>query len=216
MSTYVQPIHNQFGISHANAFIPLGGHFKRLFDTIKQDQSPTVDEFTREACHDLLRIFLHYQVKNERYKFEDLLPTSFSFYFKDYKQIEEVYQLASSTIGNKDHKKQKKAYKLLEEICASESDSCQNFLQSNLETIQKTLLNSLSKASPPSQASRIRCLINIVRQLKNGNANQEQFLFKIVPEAILCVKAANEKARSGSYTLLVVIGETLQVSNHHF
>ena len=140
----------------------------------------------------------------------------FLILFQDYKQIEEVYQLASSTIGNKDHKKQKKAYKLLEEICASESDSCQNFLQSNLETIQKTLLNSLSKASPPSQASRIRCLINIVRQLKNGNANQEQFLFKIVPEAILCVKAANEKARSGSYTLLVVIGETLQVSDHQF
>ena len=65
MSTYV-PIQNQFRISHTNDFIPLGGHFKRLFDTIKQDQSPTVDEFTREACHDLLRIFLHYQVKNER------------------------------------------------------------------------------------------------------------------------------------------------------
>lgn len=43
-----------------------------------------------------------------------------------------------------------------------------------------------------------------------GNANQVEFLYKIVPEAILCTKAANEKARSGSYTLLVVIGETLQ------
>ena len=37
MSTYV-PIQNQFRISHPNDFIPLGGHFKRLFDTIKQDQ----------------------------------------------------------------------------------------------------------------------------------------------------------------------------------
>ena len=57
-------------ISHSNDFVHLGGHFKRLFDTIKQDQSPTVDEFTREACHDLLRIFLHYQV--EKIKGDDL------------------------------------------------------------------------------------------------------------------------------------------------
>ena len=63
---------------------------------------------------------------------------------------------------------------------------------------------SLSKASPPSQASRLRCLISIVRNL---DENQEQFVYKVIPEAILCVKATNEKARSGSFTLLVVIGE---------
>ena len=130
--------------------------------------------------------------------------------YQDHNRVEQVYKLAANAFTNKDYKKQKKAYKLLEEICASESESCQQFLQTNLEDIQKTLLNSLSKASPPSQASRIKCLTNIVRNLVQGGANQEQFLYKIVPEAILCVRAANEKARSGSYTLLVVIGETLQ------
>ena len=167
----------------------LGVHFDRLFSTISEQTNDKIDEFTREACHDLLRVMLKYQ---------------------DHNRVEQVYRLAANAFTNKDYKKQKKAYKLLEEICASESESCQQFLQTNLEDIQKTLLNSLSKASPPSQASRIKCLTNIVRNLVQGGANQEQFLYKIVPEAILCVRAANEKARSGSYTLLVVIGETLQ------
>ena len=35
-------------------------------------------------------------------------------------------------------------------------------------------------------------------------------MHQIVPEAVLCIKATNEKARNGAYTLLVVIGEALQ------
>jgi len=50
-------------------------------------------------------------------------------------------------------------------------------------------------------------LTSIVRNL---DENQEQFVYKVIPEAILCVKAANEKARSGSFTILIVIGEALQ------
>ena len=79
-----------------------------------------------------------------------------------------------------------------------------DFLKSHLSQIQDYLLASLSKASPPSQASRLRCLTSIVRNL---DENQEQFVYKVIPEAILCVKAANEKARSGSFTILIVIGE---------
>lgn len=35
-------------------------------------------------------------------------------------------------------------------------------------------------------------------------------MYGLIPEAVLCIKASNEKARSASYTLLVVIGEALQ------
>ena len=40
--------------------------------------------------------------------------------------------------------------------------------------------------------------------------DQTQFVHQVVPEAVLCIKATNEKARNGAYTLLVVIGEALQ------
>lgn len=36
------------------------------------------------------------------------------------------------------------------------------------------------------------------------------FVYGLIPEAVLCIKASNEKARLASYTLLVVIGEALQ------
>ena len=94
---------------------------------------------------------------------------------------------------------------MLEEICASDvGSSCYEFMQSHLSQIQEQMLESLSKASPPSQVSRLRCLTNIIKNLDN---DQEEFVYKVIPEAILCVKAVNEKARSGSFTLLVVIGE---------
>ena len=93
---------------------------------------------------------------------------------------------------------------MLEEICASDvGSSCHEFLKSHLSQIQEHILASMSKASAPSQVSRLRCLTNIIKNLDD----QEEFVYKVIPEAILCVKAVNEKARSGSFTLLVVIGE---------
>ena len=122
-------------------------HFDSLYKTISEQSNDKIDDFTRDACHDLMRVMLKFQ---------------------DYGSIEKIYKFAASAFTNKDHKKQKKAYKLLEEICVSESESSKTFLESNLEDIQKTLLDSLSKASPPSQASRIKCLINIIKNLEKG------------------------------------------------
>ena len=56
------------------------------------------------------------------------------------------------------------------------------------------LLKSLSKTNAPSQASRLKCLASVIKNLPEQN---EKYLFKIVPETVLCIKAANEKARSG-------------------
>ena len=155
-----------------------------LYFQVLSQYNFTSDEFFKHACHDLLRVMLQYQ---------------------DETRIEQMYQMCISSLTNKDYKIQKKAYKMLEEICASNVGSrCHDFLKSHLTQIQDYLLASLSKASPPSQASRLRCLTSIVRNL---DENQEQFVYKVIPEAILCVKAANEKARSGSFTILIVIGE---------
>ena len=153
----------------------------------------TSDDFLKDACHDLLRVMLRYQ---------------------DQTRIQTMYDMCISSLTDTvDQKKQKKAYKMLEEICASNpGSSCHEFLKSHLSQLQETLVQTLSKASPPSQASRIKCLTSIVRNLQN---DQDQFVYKIIPEAILCIKATNEKARSGSYTLLVVIGEALQRWKSH-
>ena len=167
-------------------FLPLvnNKNLGNIFDIVLSKYNGTTDDFLKDTCHDLLRVMLCYQ---------------------DQVRIKAMYEMCVSALTNKDHKKQKKAYKMLEEICASDiGSSCHEFLMSHLSQIQEQMLASLSKASPPSQVSRLRCLTNII---KNLDDDQEEFVYKVIPEAILCVKAVNEKARSGSFTLLVVIGE---------
>ena len=92
--------------------------------------------------------------------------------------------MAIEAIESDDYKKQKKAYKILEEILE---------LQYVMGS-EEMLLKSLSKTNAPSQASRLKCLTSIIKNLPEKN---EKYLFKIVPETVLCIKAANEKARSG-------------------
>jgi len=42
--------------------------------------------------------------------------------------------------------------------------------------------------------------------------SQLDMLQQIVPEAILCCKDINERCRSAAYSLLVLIGQVMQVS----
>eukprot|EP00093_Oithona_nana_P000096 00096.XXX_264_1943_1 [CDS] Oithona nana genome sequencing. len=135
----------------------------------------------RDAYYDLLRAMLKHQ---------------------DQARIDKVYSLAIGAIKIKDHKKQKKAYKLLEEMCENKVG--------NVDGIGQGLLGSQTETMAPSQASRLKCLIHIIKSGIEGADNiKKDFLFKVIPEAILNIKAVNEKARANAYTLLVVIGETL-------
>lgn len=49
---------------------------------------------------------------------------------------------------------QKKAYRVLEEMCGGESDECRSFVVANLETLKAVLLETLKNASSP--AKRVR------------------------------------------------------------
>lgn len=51
---------------------------------------------------------------------------------------------------------QKKAYRVLEEMCGAERDVCKSFVLSNLETLKSVLLDTLKNASSP--AKRVKSL----------------------------------------------------------
>lgn len=51
---------------------------------------------------------------------------------------------------------QKKAYRVLEEMCGGETDACRSFVVENLETLKVVLLETLKNASSP--AKRVRLL----------------------------------------------------------
>ncbi|XP_063583457.1 RRP12-like protein isoform X1 [Pongo abelii] len=104
---------------------------------------------------------------------------------------------------SKAHGVQKKAYRVLEEVCASPQGPGALFVQSHLEDLKKTLLDSLRSTSSPAKRPRLKCLLHIVRKL---SAEHEEFITALVPEVILCTKEVSVGARKNAFALLVEMG----------
>ncbi|PVD30877.1 hypothetical protein C0Q70_10152 [Pomacea canaliculata] len=126
--------------------------------------------------------------------------------YADHAHLKQLLDVAISNVEATDRSLQKKAYRIMEEICACSSDACKNFLSKYLDKLQELLLSSLSSANPNTRAPRLRCLIHILRQL---NEPQTSFICAVVPEAILCTKVVGERARVAAYNLIIEISKTL-------
>ena len=70
-------------------------------------------------------------------------------------RIEILYKETMSRVESKDQKEQKKAYRLLEELCRGPSPAVRSFLTSALPQLRSSLLSSLSATSPSSQVNLI-------------------------------------------------------------
>ena len=68
----------------------------KIFDDVYDKYNVQKDDFVKDALHDMLRVMLRFQ---------------------DQSRVERIYKMAANDLATKDHKKQKKAYKILEEIC---------------------------------------------------------------------------------------------------
>eukprot|EP00112_Aurelia_sp_Birch-Aquarium-sp1_P019873 Seg500.3 transcript_id=Seg500.3/GoldUCD/mRNA.D3Y31 product="RRP12-like protein" protein_id=Seg500.3/GoldUCD/D3Y31 len=120
--------------------------------------------------------------------------------------IRKIYDATVPLIKSADKNEQKKAYRILEELCDGTSDGCRNFVLANLEEIKQNLFTSMSAAAPSSKAPRLRCLTGIVRKLSAGH---NDFLTSILAEVILCTKANNVKAKASAFNLLEEIGNCI-------
>lgn len=54
---------------------------------------------------------------------------------------------------------QKKAYRVLEEVCAAPHAPCQAFVRSHLQDLQAALLDSLKSAASPAKRVRARAAV---------------------------------------------------------
>nr|CAG4643695.1 EOG090X00E0 [Lepidurus arcticus] len=154
----------------------------------KKGLQEDTNKFTWEALLDLLRALSVYQ---------------------DLPRLQKLFGLCLPWLNGKDAKAQKKAYRLLEELLASQTEVCATFVQDNAEVLQKLLLDTLSSSEHSSKAARLKCLSWVV---KSAGPEKRAFVEAIIPEAVLCVKEVGEKARTVAYKLLVDIGQTLQAS----
>uniref|UniRef100_A0A8I3WSL1 Ribosomal RNA processing 12 homolog n=1 Tax=Callithrix jacchus TaxID=9483 RepID=A0A8I3WSL1_CALJA len=117
--------------------------------------------------------------------------------------ISKLYSTIRPYLESKAHGVQKKAYRVLEEVCASPQGPGALFVQSHLEDLKKTLLDSLRSTSSPAKRPRLKCLIHIVRKL---SAEHEEFITALIPEVILCTKEVSVGARKNAFALLVEMG----------
>uniref|UniRef100_A0A5F5PUI1 Ribosomal RNA processing 12 homolog n=1 Tax=Equus caballus TaxID=9796 RepID=A0A5F5PUI1_HORSE len=117
--------------------------------------------------------------------------------------ISKLYSTIRPYLESKAHGVQKKAYRVLEEVCASPQGPGARFVQSHLDDLKKTLLDSLRSTSSPAKRPRLKCLIHIVKKL---SAEHEEFITALVPEVILCTKEVSVGARKNAFALLVEMG----------
>jgi len=157
-----------------------------MFDRAMEKFRTETLQFTRDAVLDLLRSMLSHI---------------------DESRITVLYKETVARVNSKDHKEQKKAYRVLEELCKGPSTACKEFIITTLPSLQIQLLSSLSSASPSSQAPRLRCLISLISTIEKP---QVDFALSVIPEAVLSIRAVNSKARAAAFSLLIVVGEALQ------
>ncbi|KAF6111211.1 ribosomal RNA processing 12-like protein [Phyllostomus discolor] len=117
--------------------------------------------------------------------------------------ISKLYSTIRPYLESKAHGVQKKAYRVLEEVCACPQGPGARFVQSHLDDLKKTLLDSLRTTSSPAKRPRLKCLIHIVKKL---TAEHEEFITALVPEVILCTKEVSVGARKNAFALLVEMG----------
>lgn len=156
--------------------------FDKAASKLKLDN---VEEFTKESMLDLLRVLISYQ---------------------SVERIEEIYTGIQKAVVDPKDRHQKKSYRLLEEICASSSESCRTFVKNNEESLEDLLIGSLSSCISSTRGPRLRCLIHLVQRMESGKMDTLQ---KLIPEAILCCKDINVKCRKSAFRLLVLIGQAM-------
>ncbi|XP_051935458.1 RRP12-like protein isoform X1 [Hippocampus zosterae] len=123
--------------------------------------------------------------------------------FLDQLTMTKTFELIKPYLEIKDPGMQKKAYRVLEEMCAGERDECRSFVVANLETLKVVLLETLKSASSPAKRPRLKCLICIMKRL---DEEHKDFIISLLPEVIVCTKEMSVGARKNAYTLLVEIG----------
>ncbi|KAM3835428.1 RRP12-like protein isoform 1-T1 [Vipera latastei] len=177
-------------------------HRRSLLDTIRAYLTVTeaglVNSFLEKACEKLISSD---SSEFTRLSILDLVVAMAPY--ADESSLHALYGSIYSSLQNKDHRIQKKVYRVLEEVCASDQPACHNFVQSHLEELKSALLDSLTRATSPAKRPRLKCLFHVIKQL---TVEHEDFVTALVPEVILCTKEVSVGARKNAYNLLVEIG----------
>uniref|UniRef100_A0A8C4GJP0 Ribosomal RNA processing 12 homolog n=1 Tax=Dicentrarchus labrax TaxID=13489 RepID=A0A8C4GJP0_DICLA len=110
-----------------------------------------------------------------------------------------TFELIRPYLETKEPGMQKKAYRVLEEMCGEEREECRSFVVANLETLKVVLLETLKNASSPAKRPRLKCLIHIVKRL---NEEHKDFITALLPEVQTQISAGKHTQHSTVLTFI--------------
>lgn len=99
--------------------------------------------------------------------------------------------------------------RLLEELCASDSENCKKFVAAKRQEILSFLLKSLKKTKVTNRGARLRCLFRMVKLLPK---DQIDAVKTIIPETIICCKDINQNTRAYAFKMLEEVFNICRVS----
>ncbi|CAG9862008.1 unnamed protein product [Phyllotreta striolata] len=162
--------------------------FNNAMERLNSNSDEPEDHFIKESILDLIRALVPYQNADN---------------------VDQLYQQCVKNLPQiKNNKEQKKAYRLLEEICSSDTEGCKHFIRNNRKEIQRLLTASLNSAAVSSKGARLRCFNYLIKAQPQLD-HDSKLIKSTIPEAIVCCKDINEKCRATAYELLNTIGNTL-------
>lgn len=130
--------------------------------------------------------------------------------YVDEETLNNVYQDMKPMLNSSNRSMQKKAYRLLEEVCGSDSDDCRAFIDSKLHEIKELLSDGLTSASPSSKGPRLKCMEKVMRILatneKYSSEDCIKFMRDLIPEVIMCTRE-KKRARAAAFNILVTAGD---------
>ncbi|KAL8639527.1 MAG: hypothetical protein Q9228_003442, partial [Teloschistes exilis] len=105
---------------------------------------------------------------------------------------------------NHDAQLQKKAYRLIPRLATSTNGALA--LQTRNEDLQSLLLSSAPTASAPARRDRLLAIATAIDHLPPSDLH---FIPSVLSEIVIATKEVNEKARSASFDLLVLVGRRM-------
>ncbi|KAG7165273.1 RRP12-like protein [Homarus americanus] len=198
----------------------------------KDSGEPTMSAGQRQAAHYTIKTYLQivpipkcneflglimtkYNDENDSFKKQAFLDLARAFLpYLDSNLLQRLYEKVSPLVRSaKDHREQKAAYRLLEELLGVGTEGGQDFIMKNLEGLSELLLKSLASAAPSSRAPRLRSVRQVLLQLKTDmeEESRDAFLNQVVGECVMCCgKKMSVATRKAAFLLLSEVGATIQ------
>ncbi|KAK8775267.1 hypothetical protein V5799_031383 [Amblyomma americanum] len=120
--------------------------------------------------------------------------------------VQRLYLLGKANLEDSDRRVQKKAYRVLEEICRFPTPTCKVFVEKHLTELSEVLVESLQSITPGSRAPRLRCLLLLIGNL---SVQHKSFALTALREAVLCIKVNASKVRQAAYEIVIAVGKAL-------